>query len=441
MSLINRVLKDLDERGAEPSPDSQYSGEIRPVATQDSNKRRKAAGWLIAVCGAAVVALVLWSSGAAFKDFPARLWAGRDNSSPVATAAIPVRQPQPVEHVPARVEAALMVPVFQLSGELTMLPTSASRTPAASSNAKLAAVNKDRAKKAAVKKEPVNKEPVKPTAKTSTDKALNKLATTDHSAAPRKQQQAVKQTQNESATKQPAAKARPVAKEDGSKVAVVKEEPLEEIVIPVDLPASQIEKQARDLTSYERAEIAFRDGVASLRRGQLEEAESQFQLAIDEDRSHVAAQQALIGMLIDAGRLQDAEDVLNESLEVNPRQPTLAMVLARLQVERGDLETAVETLDRVSSYAGTDANFLSFMAAVLQRAQRHEQAVIQYRNALALMPRNPVWLMGLGISLRELGEREQAQQAFASAAAIGTLNPDLQAFVQQQQRELQKAIN
>jgi MSHA biogenesis protein MshN len=430
MSLINRVLKDLDERGAEPSPDSPHSDEIRPVATQNSNKRRTTVMWLLVVCGAVAVTLAVWPGADVFKDFPAGLWAGRKSSPPVTTAAIPYPQSQRPEPVQARVEAALMVPVFQLSGELTMLPTTASRTSAASSNVKLAAVKKAGVEKAA-----------KPASKTTTDKGPAQAATSNPTAAPRKKAQAAKPVQKSSPKKQSAAKTSAAAQDEVAITAASKEEPLEQIVIPADLPASQIEKQARDLTSYELAEIAFREGVASLRRGRLDEAESQFRLAIDEDRSHAAAQQALIGMLIDAGRLQDAEDVLNESLDVNPRQPTLAMVLARLQVERGDLETAVITLDRVSSYAGTDANFLSFMAAVLQRAQRHEEAVVQYRNALALMPRNPVWLMGLGISLRELGESEQARQAFASAAAIGTLNPDLQAFVQRQQRELQNAVN
>ena len=211
-------------------------------------------------------------------------------------------------------------------------------------------------------------------------------------------------------------------------------------MIPGQVP-SQIEKQARQLTPYERAELAFRDGVASLRLGRASDAERHFRDAISEDRSHAAAQQALVGMLINAGRLDDAEQVLNDSISANPRQPKQAMLLARLQVERGDLELAIETLERVSPYAGADANYLSFMAAVLQRAQRHEQAVAQYRNALALMPRNAVWLMGLGISLRAMGEGEQARQAFGSAAAIGTLNADLQAFVERQQRELQRAVN
>ena len=113
MSLINRVLQDLDKRGAEPSSDSHYAGEVRPVATQNRNKRRTTLLWLLAVCGVVVLALAVWPGTAAFKDFPAGLWAGPKSTPPVTNAAIPARQPQPVESVKARVEAALMVPVVR----------------------------------------------------------------------------------------------------------------------------------------------------------------------------------------------------------------------------------------------------------------------------------------------------------------------------------------
>ena len=176
-----------------------------------------------------------------------------------------------------------------------------------------------------------------------------------------------------------------------------------------------------------------------MRQGRLSAAETHFRLANEEDRSHVAARQALIGMLIEAGRNADAEEVLSESLSLNPRQPREAMVLARLQVERGDSDAAIRTLQSVAAYAGSDAGYLSFLAAVFQRASRHEEAATQYRKALALMPRNAVWLMGLGISLRALGERDQAKAAFKSAAGTGTLSPELQAYVVKQYTELHVA--
>jgi MSHA biogenesis protein MshN len=215
----------------------------------------------------------------------------------------------------------------------------------------------------------------------------------------------------------------------------------EEIVISVDAAEGPIEKQARQLTAYERAENTFRQGVASLRKGRMAEAESRFREALAEDLSHAAARQALIGILIDSGRLADAQAVLADSLDANPRQPGLAMLLARLQVESGDLAAALQTLERTSTYAGSDADYRAFRAAVLQRAGRHDEAVEQYRNALVLAPGNAVWLMGLGISLRSLGENNLARQAFASAASARTLTPELQAFVEQQHREMERVLN
>ena len=133
--------------------------------------------------------------------------------------------------------------------------------------------------------------------------------------------------------------------------------------------------------------------------------------------------------------------MLAESLSINPRQPRRAMILARLQLESGDLDLAIETLERARPYAGTDAMYLSFLGAVLQRAGRHEEAVSQYRSALAFMPRNALWLMGLGISLRAVGRDGEAMQAFEDAAAIGSLEPGLQAYVEQQRLQLAQVAN
>ncbi len=425
MSLINQVLQDLDKRGADPIEDAQLSGEIRPVAALGKRGRSRSFVWALLVIGAVVVAIAAWSRGEQLKHAVTELWIGGRASLPsVASSPAPVTQPQSPQAVQQQVATALMVPVFQLSDELATLP-------AAAGAASVAA----------------NERPAEPSSATPAAAGTQQQSSAPTSTTPKAGQPATQATPKRQPSATPAkatTASRPtVTKVPASKPAVQsqrREEPLEQVMIPAQVP-SQIEKQARQLTPYERAELAFRDGVASLRLGRASEAERYFRESITEDRSHAAAQQALVGMLINAGRLDDAEQVLNDSLSANPRQPKQAMLLARLQVERGDLEVAIETLERVSPYAGNDANYLSFMAAVLQRAQRHEQAVAQYRNALALMPRNAVWLMGLGISLRAMGESEQAQQAFASAAAIGTLNTDLQAFVERQQRELQRAVN
>ncbi len=209
---------------------------------------------------------------------------------------------------------------------------------------------------------------------------------------------------------------------------------LEELTIPVQ--SAPIEKQVRSLTAFERAETEFRNGVTRLRQGRVSDAEAAFRTALAEDASHLASRQALIGLLIDLGRNVDAEQVLQRALEFNPRQPRHAMLLARLELERGDTEGAIRTLESVRQYVGVDAEYLAFYAAALERAGRHEEAIDRYRDALAVVPGNSVWMMGLGISLRAANRTREALVAFERAAAARMPNPELQAYVEAQAREL-----
>jgi MSHA biogenesis protein MshN len=211
---------------------------------------------------------------------------------------------------------------------------------------------------------------------------------------------------------------------------------IDQVVIPDTPSPVPVEKQMREPTAYERAELEFRNAVARLRQGRVVDAEAGFRAALKEDRSHAAARQALIGLLVDSGRHTDAEEVLREALAFNPRQPRHAMLLARLELERGDAASAAKTLEAVRTYAGVDADYYAFLAAVYQRLERHEQAIELYTNALAVAPGNAVWMMGLGISLQALQRADEARTAFSRAAESKALNADLQAFVESRLREL-----
>src|SRR6185503_18548846 len=112
---------------------------------------------------------------------------------------------------------------------------------------------------------------------------------------------------------------------------------------------------------------------------------------------HAGARQALVGLLIRSGKLPEAEQVLQEGLRANGPQPALAMALARLQVDRGDTAGAVETLQRSAAAAQGSADYIAFLAALMQRQARHAEAAEHYQSALALAPGSGLWSMGLGI--------------------------------------------
>jgi MSHA biogenesis protein MshN len=205
------------------------------------------------------------------------------------------------------------------------------------------------------------------------------------------------------------------------------------------LPASaspQIDKRLPPPSPSQLAEIDYRDGANLLHQGRGDAAQEKFRSALQHHPGHASARQALVGVLIQARRTSEAEQVLHEGLRANAAQPGLAMALARLQVDRGDTAAAIETLRASSAAAAGSAEYIAFIAALLQRQSRHAEAVEHYQAALGIAPGSAIWQMGLGISLQALNRQQEARAAYRRAISAHTLSPELAAFVDQQLRQL-----
>lgn len=198
-----------------------------------------------------------------------------------------------------------------------------------------------------------------------------------------------------------------------------------------------INKQVKDFTPQQRAENEYRKALQAHQQGRTNEAISGMEQALQLDAHHAAARQTLIGLMLESKRQDDAIRLAREGLGLDSSQPGLAMIFARLQVERGELRSAIETLERTLPHAADRADYHAFLAALLQRDERHKQAAERYMIALQKAPQNGVWWMGLGISLQAENRVKEAQDAFKRAKASNSLSPELQAFVDAKLSQLQ----
>jgi len=201
-------------------------------------------------------------------------------------------------------------------------------------------------------------------------------------------------------------------------------------------PAANIEKQVRPPTERERAEAEFRGAMTALGSGDITEAETKLRAALSVDPMADRARQALLGLYIDRGRREDAEQLLEDRLRLDHRQAGFALALARLQLGRGANSEALATLQRSLPYGETSPDFQAMLANALGRLGQHKQAAERFEMAARLAPRNPVWLMGLGVELRADNRNSEARVAFQRARELGGLNPQLASFVDQQLSQL-----
>lgn len=184
------------------------------------------------------------------------------------------------------------------------------------------------------------------------------------------------------------------------------------------------------------AESHYRRALAQLQEGRSAEAMEILEEALQSHPRHEAARQTLVRLLIENRQPDQAIRQLRIGLGLDPRQPVLAMLLARLQIERGG--SGIETLMQTLPHAGNDAEFYALLATALQRQQRHREASDQYRRALDLRPNNGAWLAGLGISLTAEQRNGEALDAFRRALAAPGLPSELHNFVERKIQQLQR---
>ncbi len=200
----------------------------------------------------------------------------------------------------------------------------------------------------------------------------------------------------------------------------------------------QLDKSTPPPSPTERADGEYRRGVELHERGHADDAETAFAAALQHDPQHASARRALAIEWIGRGRAADAERILTEGLAMNPRQPPLAIVVARIQADRHELPAAIETLRAAlggSTVATPEqAETLALLATLQQGAGQHREAVDSFAAALRQAPQNGAWWTGLGLSLAAEGRGASAREAFERARATGTLAPELLVYVEQRLR-------
>lgn len=366
MSVINRVLHQLEQRGAHPAEQEM----VRAVPQAG----RRSAMPLLALGAALVAGVAAWQWMQARKlDAATESPAQRQSAAPVAAPASGALAGKPQAEMLApdpQPDAGSGTPPPALVGEKTVLASSpAPSAPPRQARDRLRQYPKALPKELAPPAEPQPAQPASPDA------------------------QAAAQT-------------------------------------PGDEPP------VKQVSPAQYADAEFRKAVALMQQGRITDAMAGYEAALRLDAGHDAARQAWVVLLLEAKRGADAERVLQEGLKGKPEHIGFAMLLARLQVERGAVGQATETLEKLLPYAGSQADFQAFLAALLQRQNRHDEAINHYRIALQLAPHNGVWLTGYGISLQAAQRAGDAREAFRRALDSKTLSPELQSFVRMKIKEL-----
>lgn len=389
MSLVNKVLRDLDARHAAPGERASVPSAVTPLAARQAPPGRKGL-WLAALLLVAAVAAAWWwlssvAPGTATDHTPPAVAASAGRPAPATVAAVPPAETA----VPAPASVAAVPPAPTSAPADSVRPQSQPTLvePALRIDLGLATLP---AEHPAPRAAPAVSKP----------KALPPVIAAAPNAMP----------------------ARP------SVITVPKEASLAPAAEP------SINKQPRLPTAAERAEADYRRGLLAQRQGQTDEAVARYQAALSEYAEHAAARQSLAALLIELRRYDDAEALLRKGLALPPVRLASTLALARLKVERGQSAAALDVLLGNAAAGERSADYQGFTAALLNRAGRHREAAQRYQAAAQLAPGDGRWWAGLGIALDAEGKTAEAREAYQKASGLPGLPAELAQHIEQRLR-------
>ncbi len=200
----------------------------------------------------------------------------------------------------------------------------------------------------------------------------------------------------------------------------------------------QVAKVLLGDTQASEAERAFLQASAALGRNDWPAAERLLRRALNLDGEHLQAREVLAGRLLQVGRISEAFSLLAEGLRLQPEHLAFRKPYARLLVDQGAIQEALQTLLRGELPAvQADPEAHALLAAIYQQLGEYSLAVRTYRQLVGVKPDSGLWWMGLAIAQEGEGQGGEALQAYRRALASGSLRADLKAYVHQRYRELE----
>lgn len=135
--------------------------------------------------------------------------------------------------------------------------------------------------------------------------------------------------------------------------------------------------------------------------------------------------------------LQQAEAAAEHASQANPMpsntQHLAAVVreLSRMLLAQGRATAAMDMLVRVEPQLAGEPDIWAIRANVAQRLGRHQDSLQAYTVALKSRPAEPRWLLGAAVSLAALGQTAQATEMAEKARLAGPISKEVQSYLRQ----------
>lgn len=170
---------------------------------------------------------------------------------------------------------------------------------------------------------------------------------------------------------------------------------------------------------------------AALSHGQTLEAVDLLKKLVAIEPKNTVARKQLASLYFEVNQAQSAINLLNAGLSIEPMQVDFNLMLSRIYKTINQPERALSILVSAQTDDSTSLSFLSARAALAQQASEFQLALTDYQALIRQQPTEARWWLGHGICADKLNQRDNALVSYQQVIQLSQLSREVEQFVSQ----------
>lgn len=213
-------------------------------------------------------------------------------------------------------------------------------------------------------------------------------------------------------------------------------EPVEKVSNEAEPTQFKIEKTPSNLTREQRLEKLMEKAKSSFDKGYITDAITQLEEVLNSADNHVEARNLLAVAWYGRGELQQAVNILNNGLNRYPNIEKWRLTAAKIFFKENELQGAFSYLE--ADLASASVEYYSMKGTLARQLKRFDKAETAYASLTKLEPEKGGWWLGYAIALDSQNKSAMAVQSYKQAITQAGISAASIQFAQQRIQKLQE---
>lgn len=184
-------------------------------------------------------------------------------------------------------------------------------------------------------------------------------------------------------------------------------------------------KAASALSPDEKDTLAVQDALRLLANNQTQEAFSRLEQQLQENPGAHQTRETYAKLLLNQGDNLLAQDLIETGLQLAPNHSGFKKVKARLMIASGDIEDAVALLESRAPSVASDLEYHEILASLQLASKDYRGAALSYTGLVQQDQTQGKWWYGFAAAQDAMGNESAARQAYSRAIEQPNLSTSL----------------